>query len=132
MRRRLAVQAAFDRTADRLRAGELRLSPGQSESLDGSGAGVYPVKGAVTRRPDAVLTLAGSVLPADHPGVDLRQVGIDGEGRLVYQFRRLEIYLVELEAGVAPLPAMRLLGVLARLPDGRVVPLGSRYDRALS
>jgi hypothetical protein len=132
LRRRLAVQAAFERVADSLRTGEIRLDPGESETIDAAGAGVYPVRGVVTRQPNAVVTLGGAVLPPNHAAVDLNQIGIDGEGRKVYQYRSLEVYLVEVEAGVAPVPSMRLLGVLARLPDGRIVPLGSRYDRALS
>jgi hypothetical protein len=57
--------------------------------------------------------------------VDLEQTGIDAEGRVVYQFRKVEIYLVEVDVSRrASLPPLKLYGVLARLPDGSLQTLG--------
>ncbi len=85
----------------------------------------------ISRSEDVVLTAAGQILEGiDSQGVDSEQTGIDPEGRVVYQYRRLEIYLVEVDSSRRPsLAPVRLYGVLARLPEGTIRVLGVSLDR---
>jgi Tfp pilus assembly protein PilX len=80
----------------------------------------------VSRAEDVVLTLDGRVLEGlAASSADLDQTGTDAEGRMVYQFRKLAIYLVEIDVSArASLPPIKLYGVLARLPDGSLQTLG--------
>ena len=83
-------------------------------------------KARVSRAEDVVLTLDGRVLEgAAATSVDLEQTGTDAEGRVVYQFRKVEIYLVEVDVSRRPsLPSAKLYGVLGKLPDGKLQTLG--------
>lgn len=125
------VRGALALSMARLRSGKIAPRPGEAETLAVDEPPSRPVHVTVSRQPDAVLTLDGSVLGPDQVlGLDLQQLGFDGEGRTVHQFRRLEVYLVEAESPDRfPFPAVRLLAVVARLENGQVVCLGLRYDR---
>lgn len=127
----LAVRAALDVVMSRLAARRLGMRAGETRPLAGPDL-PRPVRVQVTREPDAVVTLDGQLLrPHQSFGLDLKQIGLDADGRIVYQYRRLEVYVVEAEApGMASAPAVRLLGVVGRLANGRVLSLGHRYDRA--
>jgi hypothetical protein len=60
----------------------------------------------------------------------LELTGVDAEGRVVYQFRKLEIYVVRVDVSRRPtLAAVRLYGIVAKLPDDTVEILGSRLSR---
>lgn len=118
------------RVAGAERSAQIVLSVGQATRFSLDDPGTRPVRVLVSREPDAVLTLEGRVLRPEDVGLDLRRVGIDGEGRVQRQYRLLEVYLVEAEAPARyPFPAVRLLGVVARVEDEAVVCLGLRYDR---
>ena len=55
----------------------------------------------------------------------LEQVGVDAEGRMVYTYRKLELYLVEIVLQRRPsLVPATLRAVMARLPDGSIETLG--------
>ena len=77
------------------------------------------------------LTLNGRVLSgAAAERADLEQTGTDPEGRVVYQYRKLEVYVVEVEVKTRPtLRAVKLEGVVARLPDGSLQTLGVKTTR---
>jgi hypothetical protein len=67
-----------------------------------------------------VLSLDGQILEGlAAEKIDLEQTGTDAEGREIYQYCKLAVYLVEVEVSRrASLPPVRLTGILARLPDG--------------
>jgi hypothetical protein len=113
------ARAGFEKSLQRLSGDELNLAPGQasvfvSELPDGIRASVR-----IERQQDIVLTLSGRVLSGIESGrVDLQRMGVDQEGRAVYQYRQLEVYLVRSEVRRRPtLPVVRVLGVVAELPD---------------
>jgi hypothetical protein len=85
----------------------------------------------VSRTEDVVLTLEGGLLEGiDRGRIDLERTGVDAEGRVVYRYRTLEIYVVEVDVvRRQSLPAVKLHGVLARLPDGELETLGLTVQR---
>ncbi len=126
-----AVRGALDLAMARLQATDIALGPGQSARFELEEPASRPVRVRVSRERDAVLSLGGRVLdPEDAAEVDVDQVGIDGLGRVVHQYRRLEVYLVEAECPARyPFAAVRLLTVVGRLDTGDLIRLGLRYDR---
>jgi len=130
VRREGILRNAFERVAERLRAGALPLAVDEAERLTLPEI-AEPLTLEITRQPDAVVTLDGDVLRgAQTRGLDLARLGVDSRGAMVYQYRKVEIYLVEAESrGASVVPSVRVLGVLGRDPDGRVLTLGVRCDR---
>jgi hypothetical protein len=126
-----AARGALDVAMARLQSGRIALEPGQSARVESEEPESRPVRVRVSREPDVVLTLGGQVLgPEEAADVDLDQLGIDGLGRAVRQYRRLEVYLVEAESPARyPFGAVRLLAVVGRLEPEGVLCLGLRYDR---
>lgn len=127
-----AVRGALDLAMARLQSGRIALvGPDQSARFELEEPESRPVRVRVSRQPDAVLTLGGRVLDSEEAAdLDLDQLGIDGAGRVVRQYRRLEVYLVEAESPARyPFGAVRLLAVVARPDTENVVCLGLRYDR---
>jgi type II secretory pathway pseudopilin PulG len=146
--RQVAVRGAFDAVRERLFSKQLVLAPERAQRFALGEPLAVAVRVQVTRETDAVVARDGRVLRGlEASGIDLAQAGVHGEKqtvvkpdntveislvgkRTVYEYRRLEIYLVEAEADGGPsFPAVRLLGGLARLDDGRVLSLGFRFDR---
>jgi hypothetical protein len=128
----LAAQAFFEEARARLAGGELDIAPGEGRPF-----APRPIEGVearvrVSRSEDVVLSLEGRILEGvAAERVDPEQTGTDAEGREVYQYRRLEVYLVEAEASRRrSLLPVRLTGVLARLPDGQFETLGVVRKRA--
>jgi hypothetical protein len=127
-----AVRGALDLAMARLQSGGIvLLGPDQSARFELAEPASRLVRVRVSRQRDAVLTLGGRVLgPEDAGDLDLDQLGIDGRGRVVRQYRTLEIYLVEAESPARyPFGAVRLLAVLARPDSGEILCIGARYDR---
>lgn len=127
----LAARAALGEAEGRLALGSIEMPPGDSRAfvpqpIEGFSTGVR-----VSRGEDVVLTAAGRILEgADAGNADLEATGIDPERRVVYQYRRLEVYLVEVDVSRRPtLAPVRLYGVLARLPEGTMQILGVTLDR---
>jgi hypothetical protein len=130
VRRESILRNAVERTAERLRTRAFPLEVDEARRLTLPEIS-EPLTVEITRQPDAVVTLDGNVLRgAETRGVNLGQFGVDNRGAVVYQYRKLEIYLVEAESrGASVVPSVRVLGVLGRDPDGRVMTLGVRSDR---
>jgi hypothetical protein len=127
-----AVRGALELAMARIQSGRIHLlGPDQSERFELEEPAVRPVRVRVSRQDDAVLALEGRVLtPEEAAQVDADELGIDGLGRVVRQYRRLEVYLVEAESPARhPFGAVRLLAAVARLDTGEVVCVGVRYDR---
>jgi len=127
-----AVRGALDLVMARIQSGRLHLvGPDQSERFELDEPEGRPVRVRVSRQDDAVLGLEGRVLaPEEVAQVDADQLGIDGLGRVVRQYRRLEVYLVDAESPARhPFGAVRLLAAVVRLDTGEVVCVGVRYDR---
>jgi len=127
----LAARAALGESQGRLALGSIEMEPRESRSFD-----PQPIEGIqthvrISRSEDVVLTAAGQILEGiDSQGLDVEQTGTDPEGRVVYQYRRLEIYLVEVDSSRRPsLAPVRLYGILARLPEGTIRVLGVSLDR---
>lgn len=123
------VRGALDLAMQRLVSGRIALGSAQSAEFELEEA-ARPVRVRVSRQPDAVLGLDGSVIdPEDAADLDLERLGIDPVRGVVRQYRRLEVYLVEAESPARyPFAAVRLLAVVGRLDEG-VICLGVRYDR---
>jgi hypothetical protein len=130
VRRESVLRNAVERAAERLRTRDLALAVDEARHITLPEI-TEPLTVEITRQPDAVVTLDGDVLRgAETRGVNLGQFGVDNRGAVVYQYRKLEIYLVEAESrGASVVPSVRVLGVLGRDPDGRVMALGVRADR---
>jgi hypothetical protein len=130
VRREMILRDAFGRTAERLRRERFDLAPDEGRRL--RFIGLDPtIEVEITRQPDAVIGLDGRVFRGrEASSLDLELAGLDPREIMVHQYRKLQIYLVEAESrGGGFVPAVRLLGVLARRWDGRVVSLGVRVDR---
>ena len=66
----------------------------------------------------------------DAENADLELTGPDAEGRIVYQFKKVEIYVVRVDVSRRPtLPGVRLYGVLGKQPEGGVQVLGVKVSR---
>lgn len=130
VRRESVLRNAVERAAEQLRTAAFPLAVDEARRLTIPEIS-EPLTVEITRQPDAVVTLDGDVLRGPETrGVNLGQFGIDSRGLVVYQYRKLEIYLVEAESrGESVVPSVRVLGVLGRDPDGRVLTLGVRADR---
>jgi hypothetical protein len=127
-----AVRGALDLAMGRIQSGSLRLhGPDQSERFELEEPEGRPVRVRVSREADAVLSIEGRLLgPEDAAMVDVDQLGIDGLGNQVREYRRLEIYVVEAESPARrPFGAVRLLAAVARLDTGETYCIGLRYDR---
>ncbi|MGH9323411.1 MAG: hypothetical protein ACRD3V_26450 [Vicinamibacteria bacterium] len=127
----LAARGAFEQARARLSGDGLDLSPNEGTSFV-----PRPVEGLLTsvrvsRSEDVVLTLDGRVLEGIAArSADLTLMGTDPEGRAVYQYRKVEIYLVEVNVSRRPsLAPVQLYGVLGRLPDGNLQVLGLTRKR---
>jgi hypothetical protein len=126
-----AAEAGFERA--RLSVADERngLSPFEGRSQVLSDYPELHVATRVERQQDIVLTQTGTVVEGIRAGeADLSQTGVDAEGRLVYQNRLLEIYLIRVEVRKrASLAGVRRRGVVARLPDGTLQTLGASSTR---
>jgi hypothetical protein len=125
-----AARAGFEEAAARLATGEAALSPGEAFAFE-TEIDALTVEVRLSREPDAFLTLSGALLGRLETGeVDLSLASYDAEGRRVFLYRKLEIYLVESTVHGRPaLPAVRLLGVLGRQQDGSLAPVGLTIER---
>jgi hypothetical protein len=131
MSQELGAQAVLEEARARIYSDDFDLPEGEGRTFE-----PRPIEGLtaavrVSRADDVVLTLDGRVLRGIAAGrVDLEAMGVDPEGRMVYQFRKVEIYLVDVHVSRRPsLPAVRLYGVLGVLPDGSVQTLGVTLSR---
>lgn len=126
-----AAEAGFEQARSRIAADGLELEPDQASAFVIEELPNLGVRVRVARESDIVLTQTGRILDsAAAARADLEQTGIDAEGRVVYQFRKLQIYVVRVDVSRRPtLPAVRLYGVVAKLPDDTIEVLGSRLSR---
>ena len=127
-----AARGGLDLAMGRIQSGRLVLrGPDQSESFELEEPEGRAVRVRVSRQADAVLSVEGRLLaPEDAAMVDLNEIGIDGLGNQVRQYRTLEVYIVEAESPARrPFGAVRLLAAVARLDTGEIYCIGLRYDR---
>jgi hypothetical protein len=131
MSQELGAQAVFEEARARLLAGDLDVPVGEGRSFEPRAIAGLDAVIRVSRTDDVVLTLDGRVLSDIAAGrADLEAMGVDPEGRMVYQFRKVEIYLVDVHVSRRPsLPPSRLRAVVGRLPDGSVETLGVTLSR---
>jgi hypothetical protein len=122
----LAAEGVFEQARARLAGDGIDIAPNQGTSFVPRPIQGLVSKVRISRAEDVVLTLDGRVLEgAAATGVDLEQTGTDAEGRVVYQFRKVEVYLVEVDVSRRPsIPPLKLFGVLGKLPDGTLQTLG--------
>lgn len=124
------AHAGFEEARNRVTADGLGLAPNEASTfvvdVEDQRASVR-----VDRVADIVLSQDGRVLEdAAAERADLELTGVDAEGRVVYQFKRLEIYVVRVDVSRRPnLFAVRVYGVLAKLPDGSIQVLGKNSAR---
>lgn len=125
-----AARAGFEEARSRLMAGGVELSPREAFSFE-TQVEALTTAVRIEREPDAFLTLDGRVLgPLETGEVDLSLAGYDAEGRRVFMYRKLEIYLVEATVRSRPaLPGACLLAVLAREQNGAVALIGLTLER---
>jgi hypothetical protein len=131
MSQELGAQAVFEEARARLLAGDLDVPEGEGRSFEPRAIAGLDADVRVSRAEDVVVTLDGRVLQGIAAGrADLDAMGVDPEGRMVYQFRKIEIYLVAVHVSRRPsLAPARLYAVLGRLPDGSVETLGVTLSR---
>ena len=126
-----AAEAGFERSRLLLATGELRLAPHDSSTYPVVVQPEVVVRARVVRESNLVLHVDGTILEGpDADGADLELTGVDPDGRVVYQHRKLEIYVVTVDVDRRPTMAgVSLYGVIAKLPDGSLQTLGVRLSR---
>ena len=125
------AHAGFEQARARVAADGMKLAPNEGSSFVVEEMSEMVADVRVAREEDIVLTQGGSVLVgAAAERADLELTGVDAEGRVVYQFKKIEIYVVQVDVARRPtLPAVRLHGVLGKLPGGGIEVLGLRLTR---
>ena len=121
-----AARAGLEEAKNRIATDGFDLAPERETSFVVDEIGPLTVSVSVLRQPDIVLTVSGQVLEgAAARSVDVEATGTDAEGREVYRYRPLEVYMVRSEviAGSGR-RGVRLYSVIGRLPDGSIRPLG--------
>jgi len=122
----LAAEGVLEEARARLSGDGIDLAPNEGATFvprDNDGIDSHV---RVSRTEDVVLSLDGRLIEGPAAtSADLNATGTDAEGRVVYQFRKVEIYLVEIDVSRrASLPPVKLYGILAKLPDGSLQTLG--------
>jgi len=122
----LAAEGFLEETRARLSGAGIDLAPNEGASLVPRSIDGIDAQVRVSRADDVILSLDGRILEGlAATSVDLEQTGTDPEGRVVYQFRKVEVYLIEVDVALRPsLPPLKLYSILARLPDGSLQTLG--------
>lgn len=125
-----AVRGGLAEAAVRLEGG-LDLKAGESAPFEMEGLSQNVVAVRVERDRDVILALDGHVLTSlEAARVNVGQVAIDAEGRRIFQYRKVEVYLVEAKViGRPGLAGVRLRGVLLRKPNGTIAQMGVRLER---
>ena len=125
------AHAGFEEARNRVTADGLGLSPNEASAFVVDEIGDHRANVRVARTADIVLSQDGRVLEGTAAQrADLELTGVDAEGRVVYQFKRLEIYVVRVDVSRRPtLPEVRVYGVLAKLPDSSIEVLGKSVAR---
>ena len=127
------AHAGFEEARNRVAADGLGLAPNEGSAfvVDVDVLSDLRANVRVAREADIVLTQNGRVLEGvATERVDLERTGVDAEGRVVYQFKKLEIYVVQVDVSRRPtLPTVRVYGVLAKLPGGSIEILGKSSAR---
>lgn len=125
------AEAGFEEARARLSAEGVGMAANESTSFEVDELEGMVARVRVSRTEDVVVTLDGGLLEGiDRGRVDLERTGVDAEGRVVHQYRKLEIYVVEVDVSRRQtLPAVKLHGVLARLPGGELETLGLTLQR---
>jgi hypothetical protein len=126
-----AAHAGLEEARNRIASTTFGLAPNEATAFVLDELGDVTPSVRIAREEDVVLTLDGGVLEGPAAAkVNLEQTGVDAEGRVVYQYRKLEIYVVEVDVKRRPtLRAVKLEGVIARLPDSSVQTLGVKTTR---
>ena len=122
----LAAEGVLEEARARLSGDGIDLAPNEGTTFVPRGNDGIDSRVRVSRADDVVLSLDGRILDGlAAASADLNATGTDAEGRVIYQFRKVEIYLVEVDVSPrASLPPLRLYGILAKLPDGSLQTLG--------
>ena len=125
------AHAGFEEARNRVALDGLGLAPNEGSAFVVDTLGDLQASVRVAREFDIVLTQNGRVLEGvAAQKVDLELTGVDAEGRVVYRFKKLEIYVVRVDVSRRPtLPAVRVYGVLAKLPGGSIEVLGKSSAR---
>ena len=125
------AHAGFEEARNRLAADGMDLEPNEGRSFRIRGFESHTTSARVAREEDIVLSQDGLVFTGTAASeADLEVAGTDAEGRFVYRYRKLEIYVVRIDVSRRPtLPAIRLYGVIARLPDNTFETLGVTVKR---
>ena len=129
-----AAQAGFEEARQRIAATGahgLDLEPNEGSTFVVEELEEFGTRVRVAREEDVVLSQTGRILDRAAAGkADLELTGVDAEGRVVYQYRKLEIYVVQVDVSRRPtLPGVRLYGILAKLPEDTIEILGTRLSR---
>ena len=124
------ARAGFEEARNRIASETLGLATGEATSFERRESELT-ARTRIARAQDIVLSLDGRILDASAAAkADLELTGTDPEGRVVYRFRKLEIYVVQVDVARRPtLPAVRSYGIVAKLPDGSVETLGLTVRR---
>lgn len=124
-----AAEAGIADARHRLAGKRFRLAPDETTRFEVEVAG-RDVRVRADRLSDEVLSLDGEMLATpERSRADLDATGMTGSRRLVYQFRRIEVYLVTAEVYLGAHDAVRAYGVFIREPNGAVQRVGTHLER---
>ena len=126
-----AARAGLEIACRRLARRELGLGAGETVRLEAREPMMPTARIEVRRERDVVLSARGRLLTEAEQGrVDLKATGMDPEGRVVRQYRRIEVYRVEVEVTTRPsLMGARLRAAVVRDEEGNVIPIGVSLGR---
>ena len=125
------AHAAFEQMRNRIAGQGLDLAPNEGTSFALEPMGEVEASARVARVDDVIIAQDGRLIERmDDDRVDLDLTGTDAEGRVVYRYRKLELYVVQVDVTRRPtMPAIRLHGIVAKLPDGTFETLGLTLRR---
>lgn len=117
------AEAALEHARNRLTGDEFEIEVDGRRTFR---VGELDVEGTITRLDDVVVTVEGDILEGlAAKQVNLGLTGVDAEGRTIYQYRKVELFLVEIVLKRRPsLVPATLRAVMARLPGGSIETLG--------
>ena len=125
-----AAEAGIAEGRLRLAGNRFRLAPSETTRFEVSVDG-RDVRVRADRLADEVLSLDGEMLATlQRSRADLDATGMTGSRRLVYQFRKIEVYLLTGEVSLGAYDSVRAYGVFVRDPSGAVHRVGTHVERA--
>lgn len=124
-----AAEAGIAEASLRLAGKQFQLAPMESTRFE-LDISPHEVRVRAERLQDQVLSLNGELLePLKRSQADLEAMGTDGSRGQVYQFRKLEVFLITGEVALGAYEAVRSYGVFVRDPRGIIQRVATHSER---